>query len=185
MPPGRFNVVTGRGQDVGLPLVTDKRVRLITFTGGVATGEEIARAAGLKKLSMELGSSSPVIVQPDAQIERAVPAIVAGAFAQAGQNCLGVQRVFVHDAIYDRFKASFVAQVSRLKAGSSLDETVDVCAVIDAAQAARVEAWIGEAVGAGARLLADGPRERAAGCPARLRRSVRTGRGTLSNRVAG
>jgi glyceraldehyde-3-phosphate dehydrogenase (NADP+) len=159
LPPGRFNVVTGRGRDVGLPLVADKRVRLITFTGGVATGEEIARTAGLKKLSMELGSSSPVIVQPDAPIERAVPAIAAGAFAQAGQNCLGVQRVFVHDAVYDRFKTSFVAHVSRLKAGSSLDETVDVCAMIDADQAARVEAWIGEAAGAGARLLTGGRRD--------------------------
>src|SRR5262249_4349472 len=151
LPPGRFNVVTGRGEEVGQPLVADARVRLITFTGGVATGDRSARAAGLKKLSMELGSNSPVIVQPDARIDRAVTAIAAGAFAQAGQNCLGVQRVFVHDEVYERFKTAFVAHVSRLKAGSSLDETVDVCAIINTAQASRVEAWIGEALAAGAR----------------------------------
>ena len=80
------------------------RVRMVTFTGGAATGERISRIAGIKKLSMELGSNSPVIVLPDANLDRAVPAIAAGAFAQAGQNCLGVQRVFVHDAIYDTFK---------------------------------------------------------------------------------
>src|SRR5438132_1235365 len=97
LPPGRLNIVTGRGEEIGAALVGDPRVRLVTFTGGVATGEEIARTAGLKKLSMELGSNSPVIVMADARLERAVPAIASGAFAQAGQNCLGVQRVFVHD----------------------------------------------------------------------------------------
>jgi glyceraldehyde-3-phosphate dehydrogenase (NADP+) len=159
LPPGRLNIVTGSGEDVGSALVGDSRVRLVTFTGGVATGEQIARTAGLKKLSMELGSNSPVIVQPDARLDCAVTAIAAGAFAQAGQNCLGVQRVFVHDQVYERFKASFVEHVSRLKAGSSLDETVDVCAMINRGQAARVESWIAEAVQAGARVLAGGRRE--------------------------
>jgi len=159
LPPGRLNIVTGSGGEAGLALVTDPRVRLVTFTGGVAAGEQVARAAGLKKLSMELGSNSPVIVQPDARLDGAVPAIAAGAFAQAGQNCLGVQRVFVHEQIYDRFKALFVEHTLRLKAGSSLDETVDVCAMISEREATRVESWVGEALAGGARLLAGGRRE--------------------------
>jgi len=159
LPPGRLNVLTGSGEEIGPALVSDRRVRLVTFTGGVSTGEAITRTAGLKKLSMELGSNSPVIVLPDARLDRAVPAILAGAFAQAGQNCLGVQRVFVHDAVYDAFKRTFVEQAARLTAGSSLDETVDVCAMIAERQAIRVEAWIREAVNAGARVLAGGRRD--------------------------
>lgn len=159
LPPGRLNLVTGSGEQIGGALVADPRVRMVTFTGGVATGEWIARTAGLKKVSMELGSNSPVIVLADALIDRAVPAIAAGAFAQAGQNCLGVQRVFVHEAVYDDFKRRFVAHVSRLVAGSSTDERVDVCAMINDAQAARVESWIQEAVAQNARVLIGGRRE--------------------------
>jgi glyceraldehyde-3-phosphate dehydrogenase (NADP+) len=159
LPAGRLNVVTGSGDETGPALVADPRVRLVTFTGGVATGEAITKIAGLKKLSMELGSNSPVIVLPDARLTDAVPAIVAGAFAQAGQNCLGVQRVFVHDAIYDAFTRMFVEQASRLTAGSSLDETVDVCTMINDRQATRVESWIREATMAGARVLLGGRRE--------------------------
>jgi glyceraldehyde-3-phosphate dehydrogenase (NADP+) len=159
LPDGRVNVITGRGEEIGPALVADPRVRLVTFTGGVETGERIARAVGIKKVSMELGSNSPVIVMPDARLDRAVPAIVAGAFAQAGQNCLGVQRVFVHDAVYDAFAPCFVDRTSRLRAGSSMDETVDVCAMINERQAARVESWITEAVSRGARVLTGGRRE--------------------------
>lgn len=159
LPPGRLNIVTGSGEDIGAALVSDPRVRLVTFTGGVSTGEAITRTAGLKKLSMELGSNSPVIVLPDARLECAVPAIVAGAFAQAGQNCLGVQRVFVHEAVYEAFKRPFVEHVSRLTAGSSLDETVDVCAMIDLRHALRVESWIREAAAGGASVLVGGRRD--------------------------
>jgi len=159
LPAGRLNVVAGSGEEIGYPLVTHPRVRMVTFTGGVAAGDRIARTAGLKKLSMELGSNSPVIVQPDARIDRAIPAIASGAFAQAGQNCLGVQRVFVHESAYDSFREQFVRHTLGLTAGSSLDETTDVCAMIDDAQAARVESWIDEAIGRGARLLAGGRRQ--------------------------
>jgi len=159
LPSGRFNVVTGSGETLGPALVTDPRVRVVTFTGGVATGEEIARLAGIKKLSMELGSNSPVIVLADADLQRAVPAVVAGAFAQAGQNCLGVQRVFVHEAVYDQFRQRIIEQTIRLRAGWSLDEETDVCAMINEPQARRVEAWIQDAVANGGRLLAGGRRD--------------------------
>ena len=159
LPPGRLNVVTGRGDELGDALAGDSRIRLLTFTGGVETGLRITQRAGIKKLCMELGSNSPVIVMPDADLDRAVPAIAAGAFAQAGQNCLGVQRVFILADVYDAFRDRFVAHVSRLRAGCSMDEATDVCAMITSGQADRVERWILEAVQGGARLLAGGRRE--------------------------
>jgi glyceraldehyde-3-phosphate dehydrogenase (NADP+) len=159
LPPGRLNVVTGRGAEVGDAIVGDPRVRLVTFTGGVDTGLRITRTAGIKKLSMELGSNSPVIVLEDANLDRAVAAIADGAFAQAGQNCLSVQRVFIQDTIYGLFRQRFVDHVGRLRAGSSMDETTDVCAMITLAHAERVDRWIREAVDGGARVLAGGRRE--------------------------
>jgi glyceraldehyde-3-phosphate dehydrogenase (NADP+) len=159
LPNGRLNIVTGSGAELGDALVADPRVRMVTFTGGVKTGEHIARTAGLKKLSMELGSNSPVIVMADADLDRAVPAIASGAFAQAGQNCLGVQRVLVHDQVYDAFARRLVDHVAGLTAGSSMDERVDVCAMISTAQATRVESWVQQAVERGARILAGGRRE--------------------------
>jgi glyceraldehyde-3-phosphate dehydrogenase (NADP+) len=165
---GRLNVVTGRGQSIGEAIVSDARVRLVSFTGGVETGERITRIAGIKKLSLELGSNSPVIVMPDAPLDRAVPAIVSGAFAQAGQNCLGVQRVLIHQQIYDRFVEAFVPAVAVLRAGRSTEETTDVCAMIDERQAMRLQNWIAESVAGGARLLIGGLREGALLTPAVL-----------------
>ena len=159
LPPGRLNVVTGRGEELGGAIVTNPRVRVVTFTGGVETGLRITRTAGVKKLCMELGSNSPVLVMPDADLGRAVPAIAAGAFAQAGQNCLGVQRVYLLADVYDAFRERFAAHVRTLKAGSSMDETTDVCAMITTGQAERVESWIREAEAGGARVLSGGRRE--------------------------
>ena len=159
LPAGRLNVVTGRGEDIGDALVSDPRVRLVAFTGGVGTGERITRAAGIKKLMLELGANSPVLVLADANLDRAVPAIADGAFAQAGQNCLGVQRVFVHEAVYDAFAERFVAHVAGLRVGSSLEEETDVCSLIEEREAERVEAWVREAVGQGAHVRVGGQRE--------------------------
>jgi glyceraldehyde-3-phosphate dehydrogenase (NADP+) len=158
LPAGRINVVTGAGPEVGEALARHPRVRMLSFTGGVETGERLTRIAGIKKLSMELGSNSPVIVMPDADLDRAVAAIAAGAFAQAGQNCLGVQRVLVHRDAWDAFVARFVDRVSRLTAGASTDEAVDVCAMITEPEAERVDAWIQEALRLGARRLCGGAR---------------------------
>lgn len=159
LPPGRLNVVTGRGEVLGPVLAADARVRMLSFTGGVETGEQLSRHAGLKKLSMELGSNSPVIVLPDADLFVAAASVAVGAFAQAGQNCLGVQRVFIHEAAYETFKGLLLDRVARLKPGSSLDESVDVCAMINEGQARRLESWIREAESQGARVLTGGRRE--------------------------
>jgi glyceraldehyde-3-phosphate dehydrogenase (NADP+) len=159
LPPGRLNVVTGHGSDFGDALVSDPRVRVVAFTGGVRTGERITRTAGIKKLMLELGANSPVIVLADADLDRAVPAVADGAFTQAGQNCLGVQRVLLEDGIYDAFRDRFVAHTATLTAGSSLDEATDVCAMIREQEAKRVEAWVEAAVTKGARVAVGHRRE--------------------------
>jgi glyceraldehyde-3-phosphate dehydrogenase (NADP+) len=160
LPKGRLSVLTGHGSVLGEALVSDPRVRMVTFTGGVETGLQVSRWIGIKKVLMELGSNSPVIVMEDANLDRAVPAISAGAFAQAGENCIGVQRVLVHNDVYEQFRDRLVAYVPRLKAGYSMDPDVDVCAMITESEAERVEAWIREAVSGGARLLAGGKKEK-------------------------
>ena len=157
LPKGRLHVVNG-GPEVGEAIVTDPRVRVVAFTGGVRTGERISRIAGVKKLLMELGSNSPVIVMADANLDLAVPAIASGAFAQAGENCLGVQRVFLQASIKDVFTRRFLEHVRGLKTGYSLDESTDVCAMITEDHAKRVESWIAEAVAGGARVLSGGTR---------------------------
>ncbi|HEX7423999.1 MAG TPA: aldehyde dehydrogenase family protein [Terriglobales bacterium] len=157
LPKNRLHVVNG-GPEVGEAIVTDPRVRVVAFTGGVRTGERISRIAGVKKLLMELGSNSPVIVMADANLDLAVPAIASGAFAQAGENCLGVQRVFLQAPIKEEFARRFLEHVRDLKAGSSLDESTDVCAMITEDHAKRVESWIAEAVAGGGHMLAGGAR---------------------------
>jgi glyceraldehyde-3-phosphate dehydrogenase (NADP+) len=159
LPEGRLSVITGHGRELGESLVSDPRVRLVSFTGGVEAGVQISRWVGIKKVLMELGSNSPVIVMDDANLERAVPAISSGAFAQAGENCIGVQRILVHEKIYEDFKNRFVSYVSKLKTGYSMDESMDVCAMITETEAQRVETWVKEAEAKGARILAGGRRE--------------------------
>jgi len=155
IPAGRLNVVTG-GAETGQALVEHPHVRMISFTGGQKTGEKVSSLSGIKRLSLEMGSNSPVIVMPDARMEQAVQAISDGAFAQAGQNCLGVQRVFVHASVYESFRDAFVAKVGTLKAGHSMDPSVDVCQMIRRSEADRVKFHIDAAAEAGARILAGG-----------------------------
>jgi len=159
LPKGRLSVITGHGSELGEAIVSDPRVRLVTFTGGVETGMQVSRWVGIKKVLMELGSNSPVIVMDDANLDRAVPAIAAGAYAQAGENCIGVQRILVHEQVYDEFRGRFVAHVRGLKAGYSMDEEADVCAMITEEEARRVESWIKEAAAKGACVLVGGRRE--------------------------
>lgn len=158
LPTNILNVVTGRASEIADALVTDPRVRMISFTGGVEAGREIASKAGLKKIGMELGSNSPVIVLADCDLDNAVEANVSGAFWAAGQNCIGVQRIYVEKSIYDQFTERFVARTNRYKIGNKLDESTDMGPMINEAEASRVEKWIAEAVASGARVLAGGKR---------------------------
>ncbi len=159
LPHGVLSVITGRGSEIGNVLVTHPDVRMISFTGGLETGEQITHQAGLKKISMELGSNSPVIVLDDADLEHAVKAIVSGSFSAAGQNCIGVQRVYIQEGIYDVFEELFVKETVALSVGDKMLETTDMGPMINEKEAIRVEAWVGEALEQGANLLTGGVRE--------------------------
>ncbi|MGD8375572.1 MAG: aldehyde dehydrogenase family protein [Acidobacteriota bacterium] len=157
-PPAAVSVITGRGEEIGESLVSDPRVRMISFTGGLEAGRRVARMAGIKKIGMELGSNSPVIVLADADLERAVELTVSGAFWAAGQNCIGVQRVYIEEAVYGEFEERFAGRARRVRTGPKLDESTDMGPMISEPEARRVESWIREAVEGGARVLAGGGR---------------------------
>ncbi len=157
-PAGVLQVITGPGREVGDVLVTDSRVRMISFTGGNSVGEAIARKAGLKKLGMELGSNSPVIVMADADMDLAIEANVSGAYWAAGQNCLHVQRLLVQNDIYDEFVSRFVAAAEAYKVGDKLDEATDMGPLINEQEAIRIENMVNESLENGATLLTGGSR---------------------------
>lgn len=150
LPPEVLSVVTGPGEQVGDHLVADPRVRMISFTGGVEAGLRVVATAGLKKIGMELGSNSPVIVLADCDLDAAVESCVSGAFWAAGQNCIGVQRIYVEEAVYASFLQGFVDRTRAYKVGPKLDEDCDMGPLITEAEAVRVEEWVEEAVAAGA-----------------------------------
>ena len=157
-PAGVLQVITGPGREVGDVLVTDSRVRMISFTGGNSVGEAIACKAGLKKLGMELGSNSPVIVMADANMDLAIDATVSGAYWAAGQNCLHVQRLLVQNDIYDKFASRFVAAAEAYKVGDKLDEATDMGPLINEQEAIRIENMVNESLENGATLLTGGSR---------------------------
>jgi glyceraldehyde-3-phosphate dehydrogenase (NADP+) len=159
LPPKGLNIVTGYGNEIGDALVTDDRVRMITFTGGPEAGLEIVKKAGLKKIGMELGSNSAVIVMADADLNRAVPSCVDGAFGCAGQNCIGVQRLFVHTRVYEEFGEKFVAKTKTLVVGPQHDEKTEMGPMISESEAKRIESWVQEAVSQGGKILTGGIRE--------------------------
>jgi glyceraldehyde-3-phosphate dehydrogenase (NADP+) len=159
LPWNILNVVTGYASKIADALVTDPRVRMISFTGGTEAGLEIVKKAGLKKIGMELGSNSPVIVMDDCDLESAVENSVSGAFWAVGQNCIGVQRIYIHKDVYSEFEKRFVARTKMYKIGYQLDETTDMGPMISEGEASRVEEWIKEAVSMGAELLTGGNRK--------------------------
>lgn len=158
LPKKILSVITGHASEIGDVLVTHPDIRMVSFTGGVATGEAIAKKAGLKKVSMELGSNSPVIVLEDAEIEEAVESTVSGAFWAAGQNCLGVQRIYIQENIFEEFKNEFVYCAKQYKTGNKLFIATNMGPMITEKEAIRVESWVNEAIAMGAKLLCGGER---------------------------
>jgi len=141
------------------PLVEDDRIKLLTFTGSPAVGWGLRARAGRKRVTLELGGNAAVIVNGDADVAYAAERIAWGGFTYAGQTCISVQRVFVHEDVYDSFVADLVRRVEELTVGDPLDEDTDVGPVIDAANADRVQEWLDEAKAAGATVLTGGRRE--------------------------
>jgi acyl-CoA reductase-like NAD-dependent aldehyde dehydrogenase len=166
LPDGVLSVLTGPGGVLGDALVSDPRVRKVSFTGSTATGERITRAAGIKKLSLELGASSPVVILPDADIDRAAAAIAAGGYVNAGQVCISVQRVIVHPKISGDFLDALVPRVEAIATGDPLSPETGMGTLISAAEAERVRASIAQAKADGGRILTGGERDGATVTPA-------------------
>jgi glyceraldehyde-3-phosphate dehydrogenase (NADP+) len=159
LPSEGIQCVTGPGGSVGSKLSIDGRVRKISFTGSRDVGEIICNVAGLKKVTMELGSNSPLIVMPDADLEKVATATAATGFANAGQVCISAQRVMVNDEVYEDFIDTLTPKVEALNTGNPLEESVALGPMVRESDAVRVGEWIEEAVGSGARLVTGGERD--------------------------
>ncbi len=152
LPPKALSVIPGYG-DVGKVMTTHPDVRVVSFTGSKKVGEIIARQAGIKRVVLELGSNSAVVVHRDGDIDRAVEKTVLGGYAIAGQVCISVQRVFVHEEIFDEFLKRLRERVKTLRVGDPMDEETDVGPMITKEDVLRIQDWIDEAVHKGAQLV--------------------------------
>lgn len=146
------------GNEDTMRLVEDERIKLLTFTGSAAVGWMLKQRAGRKRVTLELGGNAAVLVHADANVGYAAERVAAGGFAYAGQSCISAQRIYVHEAVYDAFRAALVARARALQTGDPLDEAKDVGPVIDTAAADRIGDWIEEARAAGGTVLAGGVR---------------------------
>jgi acyl-CoA reductase-like NAD-dependent aldehyde dehydrogenase len=158
LPAGYLNVVTGSGGQVGRWLLDDERVRFVTFTGSTAVGEAIQARIGLRRSCMELGNISATIVCADADLERAVPLIVNGAFRKAGQVCTSVQRIFVDRAVQAPFVDRLHRAAAALRYGNPWEPETDVGPMISTDEAIRAETWVRQAMGGGAKSVLGGTR---------------------------
>jgi acyl-CoA reductase-like NAD-dependent aldehyde dehydrogenase len=156
LPPGWLNVVVGPSSEIGDVLVDDDRVKVLTFTGSSGVGWELAARAPRKRVNLELGNSTPLIVEADADVEAAATATAQHGFSFAGQSCISIQRVYVHEAVYDDFVGRLVPAVEALTLGDPAEEETDVGPVIDDGARERIVDWIDEARAAGAELLTGG-----------------------------
>jgi acyl-CoA reductase-like NAD-dependent aldehyde dehydrogenase len=156
LPPGWLNVLVGRASEIGDVLIEDERVKALTFTGSGAVGWKLAERAPKKRVKLELGNATPVIIADDADIDMAAQAMAANAFSFAGQSCISVQRIYVEAPAYDRFLEGFLPRVEELRLGDPGDEETDVGPVIDEDARERILEWIEEARAGGARVLAGG-----------------------------
>jgi acyl-CoA reductase-like NAD-dependent aldehyde dehydrogenase len=156
LPAGWLNVIVGPASQIADVLVEDERVKLITFTGSGEVGWKLQERASRKRVKLELGNSTPVIVTGDADVEVAATKLAANAFAFAGQSCISVQRIYVERPSYDAFVQSFLPKVEALNVGDPADDDTDVGPVIDADARTRITAWIEEARSSGAQVLTGG-----------------------------
>jgi acyl-CoA reductase-like NAD-dependent aldehyde dehydrogenase len=159
LPPGWLNVVVGRSSEIGDVLVEDERVKVLTFTGSSGVGWELAGRSPRKRVTLELGNSTPVIIEPDADVGAAATAMATHGFSFAGQSCISVQRIYVQDEVYDDFLGQFLPKVEALTLGDPANEETDVGPVIDDDARERILEWIEQARSAGAEILAGGSLE--------------------------
>lgn len=157
-PDGGFNALPLSNEDAGL-LVTDERIKLISFTGSAAVGWQIKQNAGKKKVLLELGGNAGVIVHGDADLAYASERCVAGGFGYAGQSCISVQRILIEQRVFTTFVDLLVADVKNLRSGDPLEESTDLGPMIRESDAIRASDWIQEAMRTGARVLIGGRRQ--------------------------
>jgi acyl-CoA reductase-like NAD-dependent aldehyde dehydrogenase len=155
-PAGWLNVIVGKSREIGDVLTEDPRIKLITFTGSSEVGWGIRQRANKKKVSLELGNSTPLIVLADADLERAAGSIALNGYSFAGQSCISIQRVYVEDSVHDALMERLVPKVQALKVGDPLDADTQVGPVIDEESRDRIKEWIDDAVAGGAKLVAGG-----------------------------
>jgi acyl-CoA reductase-like NAD-dependent aldehyde dehydrogenase len=158
LPPGAINLVVGSGSTVGEWLVTDPRVDKITFTGSPDVGRHILSVAGIKKVTLELGNTSPVVIAPDADLDFVAKRCAVGAFYNSGQVCISVQRIYSQKQVYEPFSEKFIQATNAMIVGDPLDERVDVGPMIDSKEVDRIESWVKEAQASGAKVLTGGKR---------------------------
>lgn len=168
LPAGALNVITGPGGTIGDALSFDPRVAMVTFTGSPEVGQRIRNLSGMKRVTLELGSNSAVIIEADADLDKAVPKCVAGAFANSGQVCISIQLIFAHREIQNELTARMAELASNLRIGPPLEDATEVSSLISESEAVRVEGWIDEARGAGAKLVTGGSRRGSTVTPAIL-----------------
>jgi acyl-CoA reductase-like NAD-dependent aldehyde dehydrogenase len=166
LPPQALQCLVGPGASVGKALVSDPRVRKISFTGSNTVGEAIARAAGAKRLTCELGSNGAMVVFADADLDRAAAAAAFSGYTNAGQNCVSTQRILVQRDARDRFLERLVERIDGFSPGDPADPRTDLSPLINVAEAERVVDWIDEARGGGAHVLRGGGRDGAVVAPA-------------------
>ncbi|MDB5701338.1 MAG: aldehyde dehydrogenase family protein [Sphingomonadales bacterium] len=158
LPKGAFSILPAHRDGADL-FTTDDRLKLLSFTGSPAVGWDLKAKAGKKKVVLELGGNAAVIVDHDADLDDALERIVFGAFYQSGQSCIGVQRIIIHERVYDKFRDMLVAKTKTLVSGDPKDRNTFIGPMIDVKEASRLDGWIQEAVEAGATLLCGGKRE--------------------------
>lgn len=168
LPAGALNVITGSGGAIGDALTFDPRIAMVTFTGSVDVGQRIRNLAGMKRVTLELGSNSAVIVEADADLDKAVPKCVAGAFAHSGQVCISIQRIYAQEGIRDELVGRMAEAASKLRIGHPLDDATEVSSLITENEAKRVENWMEEARQGGGKVAAGGERKGATITPAIL-----------------
>jgi acyl-CoA reductase-like NAD-dependent aldehyde dehydrogenase len=157
-PAGALSVLPLSNADAA-PLIEDERLKMFTFTGSSAAGWELKKRAGKKRVTLELGGNAAAIVHSDADLEYAAQRCVTAGFNYSGQSCISVQRILVHETVFEQFLALLLVQVRKLKMGNPLDEETDIGPLIREEDAVRAESWIQEAVAAGATLHCGGQRK--------------------------
>lgn len=158
LPEGAFSILPAHREGAEL-FTEDERLKLLSFTGSPVVGWDLKAKAGKKKIVLELGGNAAVIIDQDADLDDALERVVFGAFYQSGQSCIGVQRIIIHEAVYDQFRNMLVAKTKTLVAGDPKDRSTFIGPMISEGEARRLDEWIQQAVSGGARLLCGGKRK--------------------------